>query len=79
MVKWKTYSSTKPSILWWQTTNSKKILHILEVSASGVEVGDIEQVIVQTLLKYDKITLNWWGSTKFCDDALKQIMNSRNI
>ena len=51
MVKWKTYSSTKPSILWWQTTNSKKILHILEVSASGVEVGDIEQVIVQTLFK----------------------------
>jgi len=53
MVKWETYSSTKPSNLWWQTNNSKKILHILEVGASGVEVADIEQVIAQTLFKYD--------------------------
>ena len=30
-------------------------------------------------LQYDKITLNLWFSTKFCDDALKLIMNLRNM
>ena len=38
--------STKPSNLWWQKKNSKKILHNLEDGASDVQVGDIEQVIV---------------------------------
>ena len=35
----------KAKQLWWQK-NSKKNLHILEDGASGVQVGDIEQVIV---------------------------------
>ena len=33
------------AILWWQK-NSMKNLHILEDRASGVQIGDIEQVIV---------------------------------
>ena len=33
------------------TKISKKSLHILEGSASGVQVGDIEQVIVQNSFK----------------------------
>ena len=33
------------AIPWWQK-KSKKSLHILEDSASGVQVGDVEQVIV---------------------------------
>ena len=33
------------SKLWWQK-NSKKSVHILEDGTSGVQVGDIEQVIV---------------------------------
>ena len=34
----------------------KKSLHVLEDGASGVQVGDIEQVIVWVCFKYDKIT-----------------------
>ena len=30
-------------------------------------------------LKYNVITFNVWFSTKFCDDALKYIMNPRNM
>ena len=43
-----------------------------------VQVGDIEQM-TWICLKYNKITLNWWFSTKFSDDALKWILNSRNM
>jgi hypothetical protein len=39
--------------------NSKKILDIFEDGASGVQVGDIEQVILFIIcLKYDQIPLN---------------------
>ena len=44
-----TYWSTKPSNLRWKIY-SKKSLYILEDGASGVQVGDTEQVIVQGLL-----------------------------
>ena len=44
--------------------NSKKSLHISEVGASGVYVGNVEQVIVQFFLKYDKILSNRWFFTK---------------
>ena len=40
-----TYWSIKPKNLWWQK-KSKKIPHVLEDSASGVQVGHIEQVII---------------------------------
>ena len=43
----KTCWSTKPSnLIYDDKINSKKSLHILEDGASGVQVGDIEQVIV---------------------------------
>ena len=42
----RTYWSTKPSNLGWQKSNSKKNLHILGDGASGVQVSDIEQVVV---------------------------------
>jgi hypothetical protein len=35
--------------------NSKKILHILEDGASGVQVGDIKQVILYFFFKYGKL------------------------
>ena len=41
----KKYWSTKSSKLWWQN-NSKNSLHILEDEASGVQIGDTEQMIV---------------------------------
>ena len=41
----KTCWFTKPFKLWWQK-NSKKILHVLEDNASGVQVGDIKQAMV---------------------------------
>ena len=43
---WKTYLSTKSSNLWWPKQICENNLHILEDSASGVQVGDIEQVHV---------------------------------
>ena len=50
----------------------EKNLNILEDVASGVQRGDIEPVIVYVKLVYNmkKVTLTWWFSTKFCDDAL---------
>ena len=47
----KTYWSTKPHKPWWQKKNSKNNLHILEDNTSGVQVGDIEQVVVKNLFK----------------------------
>ena len=41
----KTNWSTTPSKLWWPK-NSKKSLHILEDGTNGVQVDDIQQVIV---------------------------------
>jgi hypothetical protein len=38
------------SNLWW-LKNSKKSLHILDDGTSGVQASDIEQVVVQNLLK----------------------------
>ena len=38
------YWSINSSNLWWK--KSKKSLHILEDGASGVQVGDIEQLIL---------------------------------
>ena len=66
---------------WWQKI--QQILHILDGGASGVQVGVTKQVIVlnwnlklvlncfKTCLNYNKITLNWWFSTKCCDNSLK--------
>jgi hypothetical protein len=48
----------KPKQFMMATKISKKNLHILGDTGSGVEVGDIEQVIVLNLFKNDKITLN---------------------
>ena len=41
----KTYSHVKPSKLWWHVKKSNKSLQILENGASGVQVGDVKQVI----------------------------------
>ena len=46
-------------------------LCILKDGAGGVQVGELNKWLSKICLKYDKITLNWWFSTKFCDDALK--------
>ena len=57
--------------------NFKKSLHILEDGASGVQVGDIEQVIVINLFRiwknYIKLMV-FYG-----DDDRKYIMISRNM
>ena len=47
-------SYTRPSYLCWQFV-FKKSLHILEGGASGVQICDIEQVIVLIFFKCDKI------------------------
>ena len=46
------------AIFYDKKNNSKKSLHILEDGASGVQVGDIEQVIVKICLNHNIITLN---------------------
>ena len=45
--------------------NPEKSLHIWEDVARGVQVGDIEQVIVQKLFKNDKTAFNWFFPKKF--------------
>ena len=51
--------------------NSRKSLDIVEDDASGVQVHDTDKWLSKICWKYDRITLHWWFSTKYCDDALK--------
>ena len=44
-----------------------------------MQVGNIERMLCKTCLEHDKITLNWQISTLCFDDALKFILNSRNL
>ena len=46
----RTYWSTQPSTLWWQTQFQEKCTYLRD-GASGVQVGDIEQVTLKILSK----------------------------
>ena len=47
----KAYWSTKPRNLWWITKLQEKSTYSREDSASGVQVGNIKQVVARNLFK----------------------------
>ena len=49
---------------------TKKIPIKVYIFQKTVQVDEIEQVTIKNCLN-DKITLNWWFSINFYDDALK--------
>ena len=60
--------------------NLEKSLHILQDSASNVQVVILNKYLSKICLKYDRITLDWWFSTKKIKNYdLKCKMNSRNM
>ena len=55
----------------------KKSLHTLKDNASSVQVNILNMWLSIFIFKHDKITLNWFSSTKLCNGALNLKMKSR--